>query len=171
MTMNRSATLHSLLSILFTWSTAAAQSPTPRLLVDTDLRPAAVVPPSAQGFLNLGAYTYFAATDALHGRELFRCQGHAAPAELVADVLPGMGSSEPADLTVVGSLLYFSADDGRHGRELWVTDGTAQGTRLVVDLVVGPLGSVPQGLARGIGATVLDAATGQPLHGDQLLAE
>ncbi|MCB9870968.1 MAG: hypothetical protein H6836_02060 [Planctomycetes bacterium] len=165
--MNRSATLHSLLSILFTWSTAAAQSPTPRLLVDTDLRPAAVVPPSAQGFLNLGAYTYFAATDALHGRELFRCRGHAAPAELVADVLPGMGSSEPADLTVVGSLLYFSADDGRHGRELWVTDGTAQGTRLVVDLVVGPLGSVPQGLARGIGATVLfwayTAATGREL--------
>ena len=75
MTMNRSATLHSLLSILFTWSTAAAQSPTPRLLVDTDLRPAAVVPPSAQGFLNLGAYTYFAATDALHGREVLEPDG------------------------------------------------------------------------------------------------
>lgn len=68
---------------------------------------------------------------------------------IVADVWPGPagdakfhpdGSSEPAQLTVVGDKLFFFATDSTHGRELWMTDGDT--TRLVRDINPGPASSV-----------------------------
>src|SRR5262249_47044239 len=52
--------------------------------------------------------------------ELWRNNGHAAIE--VANINP-TGSSNPANLTVMGNFLFFTATDGVHGTELWKTDG------------------------------------------------
>ncbi|MBD2462746.1 pre-peptidase C-terminal domain-containing protein [Oscillatoria sp. FACHB-1407] len=78
-------------------------------------------------FVNYNGQLYFAATDAL-GRELWRTDGASdvttAVTQRVADINP-TGSSNPADLTVVGNTLFFAADDGLLGNELWSYDGQA----------------------------------------------
>jgi ELWxxDGT repeat protein len=51
----------------------------------------------------------------------------------VADIDPGSPSSEPDQLTVVGSTLFFVASQGGD-RELWKSDGTAAGTVRVKDI-------------------------------------
>jgi len=45
-----------------------------------------------------------------------------------------VASSEPINLTAVGSTLYFIADDGMTGYELWKSNGTTAGTVLVKDI-------------------------------------
>ena len=85
----------------------------------------------------LGAHAVFAATDAAHGRELFKSDGTAQGTSLVKDIHRGERWSGPQQLTRVGSQVFFVADDGVHGRELWKSDGTAQGTLLVADLTPG----------------------------------
>jgi ELWxxDGT repeat protein len=62
---------------------------------------------------------YFAATDELHGREVWRSDGTAAGTYMLADVFPGGGSSNPRRLTFAGDRIYFEADDGVQPRSLW----------------------------------------------------
>ena len=57
--------------------------------------------------------------------------------ELVADIDPGGGSSQPTQLTAVGTTLFFLADDGTHGTELWKSDGTSAGTMMLKDIYYG----------------------------------
>src|SRR5262249_43375401 len=52
-------------------------------------------------------------------------------ASLVADLVPGAGSSSPANLTNVNGTLYFSASDPTNGVGLWKSDGTAAGSVLL----------------------------------------
>lgn len=66
---------------------------------------------------------YFAATDGLHGVELWRSSGTPGDAQMVKDLNPGPSGSNPELLTVYNNKLYFAADDGANGKELWVTDG------------------------------------------------
>ncbi len=99
---------------------------------------------------------YFAATDALNGRELWRSNG--VTASLVADINPGAGSSDPMWLTVVGSQLFFGADDGTTGRELWKTDGVT--TTLVANIAVGAARSDPQYLTEFNGELFFSADNG-----------
>lgn len=56
--------------------------------------------------------------------------GRSRERRLVADVLPGPGASDPADLVVVGDRLLFRARAGAFGgdRDLWISDGTTEGT-------------------------------------------
>jgi ELWxxDGT repeat protein len=54
--------------------------------------------------------------------------------QLLLDINPGAGSSNPARMLVIGSEAYFTANDGTHGNALWKTDGTAAGTVMVADL-------------------------------------
>ena len=49
---------------------------------------------------------------------------------MVADLDPGLGSSDPRRLTVVGRTLFFVGDAEGEPR-LWRSDGTAGGTSLV----------------------------------------
>jgi ELWxxDGT repeat protein len=72
---------------------------------------------------------YFAASDtqSLQGNELWVSDGSAAGTKLLADILPGPGSSDPANLIVLGQKLLFTATDGTeagtdHGYELWRYD-------------------------------------------------
>ncbi len=96
----------------------------------------------------VGNTLYFRAWDIDHGMELWKTDGTPEGTVVVKDILPGLASSDPRDLTAAGNLLYFSARDAAHGRELWVTDGTAAGTRLVQDLFPGGLSSDPEQLTR-----------------------
>src|SRR5688572_8880901 len=82
---------------------------------------------------SFGNFTYFAATDGAHGRELWKTDGTAANTVLVRDINPGQESSNPARFAVAGNLAYFSASTPTSGMELWVTDGTTSGTNLLTE--------------------------------------
>ena len=84
----------------------------------------------------LGGISLFAASEETHGRELWASDGTAAGTRLVADLLPGTGSSSPHDLTLLGGRVWFLAADPQNagGEALWASDGTAAGTRLVAPL-------------------------------------
>src|SRR5262249_20210622 len=58
----------------------------------------------------------------------------AAGIRLVKDINLNGGSSDPTELTALGSTLFFVADDGVHGSELWKSDGSVSGTALVKDI-------------------------------------
>lgn len=102
---------------------------------------------SAQFFSGLeelvvvGGVAFFDATDAgiVSGRELWVSNGTPGGTGIVADIRPGAGSSDPDDLTAVGSSLFFTANDGISGRELWVSVGGGAST-LPLELVPGPSG-------------------------------
>ncbi|HEX3924989.1 MAG TPA: ELWxxDGT repeat protein [Streptosporangiaceae bacterium] len=66
-----------------------------------------------------GTTEVFSASDAAHGRELWTSDGWSTNTTLAADVNPGSGSSDPADITVTGQTAYFTADSPASGRELW----------------------------------------------------
>lgn len=88
--------------------------------------PAGVVEPAVN--LEAGYFTtaveaagsvFFPAKDSGHGFELWRMPDQNQAPVLMADILPGTGSSEPNLLGYYNSVLYFTAIDGVHGRELW----------------------------------------------------
>jgi ELWxxDGT repeat protein len=57
---------------------------------------------------------------------------------LLKDINPGSASSNPDNLSAIGSTVYFSATDPAHGREIWKTDGSVSGTMLFLDYLPGP---------------------------------
>jgi ELWxxDGT repeat protein len=94
-----------------------------------------------------GAVVYFRGDNGTTGWELFRTDGTTAGTLLVKDVNPnGAVSSNPRQLTAMGTRLYFVADNGVVGAELWVSDGTDAGTNVLKDLYVGPASSNVTGL-------------------------
>jgi trimeric autotransporter adhesin len=72
--------------------------------------------------VTLGSWTYFPTTDKAKGRELYRTDG--TTTQLVSDILPGVRSSDPANLTVAGGWVYFTATTDANGTKLWRTNGT-----------------------------------------------
>jgi ELWxxDGT repeat protein len=70
--------------------------------------------------------TYFKATDATGGTELWQTNGiDAAGTTIVGDILPGTGSSSPANLVGVNNTLFFVANGvpvggvSPSGTEVW----------------------------------------------------
>jgi ELWxxDGT repeat protein len=122
-----------------------------------DLRPGSGSPFGA--FTNLltgvGGAIYFRCFDRAHGEELCVTDGTAAGTRMVADINPGLNSSQPSLLAVAGDRLLLSANDGVHGWEPWITDGTAAGTRMVGDLNPGP--------APSLASPFFDSAFGSPV--------
>ncbi len=60
-------------------------------------------------------------------------------AAMVSDINSVGFTSNPQNLTSVGSEIYFAANDGLHGPEIWKTDGTGPGTSFVIEnLFVNP---------------------------------
>lgn len=88
---------------------------------------------------------YFVATAGGEGTELFYTTGNHPNIGIVSDILPGTGSSNPENVTLLNnSKLVFSADDGTgKGIEVWQTDGTSTGTSLLKDIYVGGVSSTP----------------------------
>jgi ELWxxDGT repeat protein len=95
------------------------------------------------GFTKVNGTLFFAASDGVHGQELWKSDGTAAGTTLVKDIFPGTyfyygnffpNSSRPSNLTNLNGTLYFLADDGVHGREVWKCDGTPAGTVMVKDI-------------------------------------
>jgi trimeric autotransporter adhesin len=92
-------------------------------------------------YLELEGITYFAASDPLHGRELWRTDGTEEGTWMVADVCPGAcdglgqvtgpwGGYMPSPLLgATDKHLFFVASQGGNDAELWRTDGTQAGTQ------------------------------------------
>jgi ELWxxDGT repeat protein len=111
----------------------------------------------------------FAASDGVHGRELWASDGSRSGTTLVRDIDSGVlpnepdfdgcdtrtqigRDSNPGGLVSFRGGVLFAAEDLRTGRELWWSDGTWQGTRRVKDLLPGPQGSAPRELTPFRGA-------------------
>lgn len=80
-----------------------------------------------------GNNLFFVARDGTTGFELWKTDGTTSGTQLVKNIMPGSGSSNPKELKVSGQFLFFTAEDNISGRELWKTDGTADGTKNVYD--------------------------------------
>lgn len=87
------------------------------------------------GFTPFNNYYYFAATDPVYGREIWRTDGTTAGTTLVKDVFSGVESSNPKDFCATPNALYFTANNGSNGFELWMTDGIV--TKMVKDYQTG----------------------------------
>jgi ELWxxDGT repeat protein len=94
-----------------------------------DINPGAVplASPFGQELVQVGGVAFFAASDGVHGTELWRSDGTAAGTKRLGDLCPGFCSADPRELTVLGTAVYFTAWDGLRDR-LWKSDGTPAGT-------------------------------------------
>ena len=94
-----------------------------------------VVPSGYEEPVLLGTEMYFTTQVEGYGEELWKSDGTDAGTKLVKDIVPGVGSSEPSNLTVVGHELFFTVSQMHSGAtQLWKTDGTEAGTALLKDL-------------------------------------
>jgi ELWxxDGT repeat protein len=103
---------------------------------------------------------YFAASDPLHGRELWSSDGTAGGTRLVRDLASGAASGAPRQFVAVGGRLFFVAVRPNTGAEPWSTDGTLAGTRLVADVVPGARSSMPDLLGAAGSRLLIGADTG-----------
>jgi large repetitive protein len=64
---------------------------------------------------------FFAASDGVHGRELWESDGTSEGTRMVADLAPGGYAAIPAPSTLVvaNGYLFLAADDGKTGPEPW----------------------------------------------------
>ncbi len=79
--------------------------------------------------------------DGVHGRELWRSDGTSAGTFMAGDLCPGSCSSDPGNVTVIGSAALFTAEsyapDRMLGRQLWKTDLVTGATELVAAICSG----------------------------------
>jgi ELWxxDGT repeat protein len=74
---------------------------------------------------------YFRANDGAHGTELWVSDGTTAGTNMVADIWPGPGSSNPYYMTPINNMIIFGAQDSIDGYQLWTSDGTSTGTSVL----------------------------------------
>src|SRR5215212_5811139 len=88
------------------------QAQTPYLVKDINTTYAADRSSSSPGsFTAYRGRIFFVATLNKTGKELWSTDGTSGGTSIVADLLPGEASSNPAELTVVNDTLLFSARD------------------------------------------------------------
>ena len=130
----------------------AAASTGPRIIRDIQ-QGAGSSEPDSYSHITSGT-VLFAASDSVHGRELWRSDGTKAGTRLVKDIASGVTSSNPDMAPAqLGRYHYFAASTPSKGTELWRTDGTAAGTTRVKDIRAGAGSSDPQNLVR-VGARI-----------------
>ncbi|MCP3102986.1 HYR domain-containing protein [Myxococcus sp. K15C18031901] len=118
-----------------------------------------------EGFVTLGAHTFYAANDGTDDVELWKTDGTLEGTSLVRDVLPGPAPSYPSNLTVLGGQLYFTARTAPSyaTQALWRTDGTTEGTSLVASMPGGVTFMTEHG-----GALYLMTSSGAPSRSFEL---
>ncbi len=79
---------------------------------------------------------FFAASDGVNGRQLWKSDGTEAGTVMVRVINPG-GNASPEQLVTLNGKLLFVAGDAGTGRELWQSDGSAAGTSIVTDIYPG----------------------------------
>lgn len=121
-------------------------------------------PPDKGGtFAVMNGEYFFAATDGVHGSEIWRSDGTAAGTMQVTQINTQPNGSLPqygSDSVTIGNETYFTANDAAHGTELWKTDGTSAGTSLVTDLNPGEASSNIGGLFSFNDKIYFDASNG-----------
>jgi ELWxxDGT repeat protein len=85
------------------------------------------------GFTAFNGKAYFSAYSIANGYEMWATDGTSVGTTLVADVLPGPGSSDAGywGFQAFNGSLYFIANDSVHGSEFFMSDGTTSGTTLL----------------------------------------
>jgi ELWxxDGT repeat protein len=124
------------------------------LVKDINTAPVGIVTRDPFSFIPFKGMTYFRATAGDTGTEWFRTDGTAPGTTLLADIVPGIGSSfreegglftkQMTTAAVVGDTLLFAAYTPTTGTELWKTDGTEAGTLLVKDIYPGQQSGIPE---------------------------
>ncbi|MCX7592565.1 MAG: pre-peptidase C-terminal domain-containing protein [Fischerella sp.] len=94
--------------------------------------------------INLNAGTYYIRVFQWSGNTFYNLSVSATPQPQILQISPGAGSSNPDNLTALGSTLYFTANDGTNGNQLWKSDGTGAGTQRLT--TVNPSGFNPDNL-------------------------
>ncbi len=77
------------------------------------------------------------------GRELYKFDLDSLSFTLIADIVPGSGSSIPSFLTVFNDKLYFNASTDMFGEEIWEYDASTGITQVLTDIWPGPSTSMP----------------------------
>ncbi len=123
---------------------------------------------SPSSLVNVSGTLFFAASDGLSGKELWKSDGTTAGTVLVADIRPGFSYADPYEtvpygsgpfqLTNVSGTLFFTASGEDYNTELWKSDGTAAGTQLVKDIYTGFSNPAPTALTN-VGGTLYFAGT------------
>lgn len=104
--------------------------------------------PKSSNLLVIGDCGYFAADDGEHGRELWVADvAQGGECRLVADIVPGSGSSNPRNLMArPHGGFVFAATTPETGEELWYgisPDGSSYSIMMIKDILPGPMGSEP----------------------------
>lgn len=112
-----------------------------------DINPTPYQPstPAEYDFVEFQNKLFFAATDGVHGTELWTTDGTEEGTVMVKDINPN-GSSNPYYLTTHNNKLFFVANNETYGSELWVSDGTEEGTVILKDIRAGIQSSIPRHL-------------------------
>lgn len=155
------------------WPAGASANP-PNPLVPKLVRDIAPFGSSAPAqFLGIGDTLFFAASDGVHGRELWRSDGTEAGTRMVKDINPSGDSSFWRTAYDADGILLFFVDDGVHGGELWRSDGTEAGTTQVKE--INPVGSSVSATSSSFGFSMDLGASGTLLfnaddgvHGTEL---
>jgi ELWxxDGT repeat protein len=100
--------------------------------------------------VTIGETIYYTFNDGIFGNELWKSNLDGTNPQLVRDINPGKGDSNPDWLFNYNGMLLFTATGGipNTGDELWRSDGTTDGTVLVKNLYGGATGSYPHDLRR-----------------------
>ncbi|TQF09384.1 HYR domain-containing protein [Myxococcus llanfairpwllgwyngyllgogerychwyrndrobwllllantysiliogogogochensis] len=133
----------------------------PRLIAD--LNPEPRTNATNARVLAMSGDTVFFALSTQAGNELWAANTAEGRSWLVKDIHPGLSSSTPDFVAMLGGKLLFRADDGVHGEELWTTDGTPAGTQLLLD--IRPGGASPELRGAYVWGTSLYFMANDGVHG------
>ncbi|MBP7476965.1 MAG: T9SS type A sorting domain-containing protein [Chitinophagales bacterium] len=110
--------------------------------------------------------TFFTATNAIVGTEIFVTDGTENGTSLFLDIYPNINNSNPGNFIVYKGMLYFTATSPVSGNELWVTDGSAGGTMIFKDINPGISSSNITGIKILNNQLIFNAFT--PSNGNEL---